>query len=98
MTTILQLTQEDLRTEIRNCLRESIAEIRATPDLEIPDRVTLKEACEITGFSKSQIYKMSMLHQIPGVHCGKRRIFSRNELLTWVAERTISVCSLNAPI
>jgi len=98
MNIILQLSREDLRTEIRQCIRESIAEIRANPDLELPDRVTLDEACEITGFSKSQIYKMSMLHQIPAAHFGKRLIFSRNELLKWIDKRTISICSIDAVI
>jgi predicted DNA-binding transcriptional regulator AlpA len=96
MTTILQLTQEDLKTEIRQCIRESIDEIRSIPILELPDRVTLDEACEITSLSKSQIYKMSMLDQIPKAHYGKRLIFSRKQLLNWMEGRTIPACSADA--
>lgn len=91
MTTILQMTQEDLRAEIKSCLRESIEEIRSLPaPTPLPDRITLIEACELTGFSRSQIYKMSMNDQIPRARFGKRLIFSRRELQEWIEARTIS--------
>jgi excisionase family DNA binding protein len=91
MTTILQMNQDDLRTEIKNCLRESIAEIKNIPSpAPLPDRITLLEACELTGSSKSQIYKLSMLNEIPVSHFGKRLVFSRKSLLAWMESRTIS--------
>lgn len=91
MTTILQLSQEDLRTEIKNCLRESIEEIKSIPTpAPLPDRITLSEACELTGFSKSQIYKLSMLDEIPRSRYGKMLVFSRKALLKWIEERTIT--------
>jgi predicted DNA-binding transcriptional regulator AlpA len=91
MTTILQMNQEDLQTAIKNCLRESIDEIKRIPSPEpLPDRITLLEACELTGSSKSQIYKLSMLNQIPVSHFGKRLIFSRKKLIEWMESRTIS--------
>ena len=60
-----------------------------TPE-PLPDRITLKEACELTGQSKGQIYKMTMLGTIPFSHFGKRLIFSRKALTVWMEERTIS--------
>jgi excisionase family DNA binding protein len=94
MTTILQLSQEDLRTEIKNCLRESIEEIKSIPTPEpLPDRIELLEACEITKQSKSQIYKLTMLNEIPFQKYGKRLVFSRKSLLTWMEKRTISTPS-----
>lgn len=91
MTTILQLSQEDLRTEIKNCLRESIEEIKSIPTPEpLPDRITLSEACELTNQSKSQVYKLTMLNEIPFQKYGKRLVFSRKALKAWMEKRTIS--------
>jgi len=90
MTTILQMNQEDLRTEIKNCLRESIEEIKSIPTPEpLPDRITLIEACTLTNQSKSQIYKLTMLNEIPFQKYGKRLVFSRKALLIWMEARTI---------
>ena len=72
MTTILQLNQDELRAEIKSCLLETIEEIKSLPTPEpLPDRMTLKEACQLTGLSKSQLYKLSMLDEIPGPIMGK---------------------------
>ena len=91
MTTILQLSQEDLRTEIKNCLRESIEEIKSIPTPEpLPDRIELLEACKLTGQSKSQVYKLTMLNEIPFQKYGKRLVFSRKALKEWIEKRTIS--------
>ena len=59
----------------------------------LPDRITLQDACELTGQSKGQIYKMTMLGTIPCSHFGKRLIFSRKALTEWMEERTISAPS-----
>jgi excisionase family DNA binding protein len=94
MTTILQMNQEDLRAEIKNCLRESLEEIKSLPSPEpLPDRITLQKACLLTGNSKSQIYKLTMNEDIPFQKFGKRLIFSRKSLLQWMDERTISTPS-----
>ena len=91
MTTILQMNEEDLQKAIKNCLRESIEEIKSLPTPEpLPDRITLLEACEITNQSKSQIYKLTMLNEIPHQKFGKRLIFSRKILINWRESRTIS--------
>jgi len=95
MTTILQLNQEDLRAEIKNCIRESIEEIRSIPTpTPSPDRITLNEACEITGLSRSLIYKMSMDGSIPKLKYGNRLVFSRKELEGWMEQRTTRKLSL----
>ena len=84
------MNQEDLRAEIKNCLRESIEELRSIPIPTPPrDRISLIEACEITGFSRSLIYKMTMAGTIPHEKYGKRLIFSRKKLEEWVQSRTI---------
>jgi excisionase family DNA binding protein len=91
MTTILQMNQEDLRAEIRNCLRESLEEIKSLPTpAPLPDRISLLEACQLIGSSKGQIYKLTMNEDIPFQKFGKRLVFSRKSLLKWMEERTIS--------
>lgn len=90
MTTILQMTQEDLRAEIKSCLRESIDEIKSLPIPEpLPDRMDVFEACTLTGFSKSQIYKLTMKGEIPYSKFGKRLVFSRKALLHWMENSTV---------
>lgn len=54
------------------------------------DRITLDEACLITNSSKSQIYKQTMLNEIPHQKFGKRLVFSRKELASWMDQRTVS--------
>jgi predicted DNA-binding transcriptional regulator AlpA len=91
MTNLVQLDYNDLQTAIKNCLRESIEEIKSIPaPASLPDRISLIEACELTGFSKSQMYKLSHLGEIPKSHYGKKLIFSRKSILEWRENRTIS--------
>lgn len=90
MVNIVQLDFNDLQTAIKNCLRESIAEIKNIPNPEpLPDRMTLSETCELTNQSKSQIYKLTMLNEIPFQKYGKRLVFSRKSLLAWMEKHTI---------
>jgi excisionase family DNA binding protein len=95
MTTILQMNQEDLRAEIKNCLRESIEEIKKI-QVEPPqsDRIGLQEAMQVTGLQKSALYKMTMTGTIPHEKYGKRLVFSRKKLAGWIEQRTIRKQSL----
>ena len=89
MTTILQLEKNELQEIIKDCVRLAIIETQpARP--EQPDRIDFNEACEVTGFSKSQMYKLSHLGEIPRSHYGKKLIFSRKSLLEFMEARTIS--------
>ena len=90
MITILQLSAEDLRAEIKKCFQESLAEINNSPTTPIlNDRCDLSEACNITGLKKSSIYRLSMDNLIPFQKYGKRLVFSRKSLLEWIESRTI---------
>ena len=90
------MNQEDLRTEFKNCLRESIEEIKSIPSpAPLLDRIGLNEACIVLGSkekpaSKAQIYKLTMLNEIPFQKFGKRLVFSRKALQEWMESRTIS--------
>ena len=56
----------------------------------IQDRIDLNDACQLTGSSKSQLYKLTMLNEIPHQKFGKRLIFSRKELTAWMESRTVT--------
>lgn len=89
--TILQMNEKDLQAVFKRCFRESIEEIKSLPSPEpLPDRITLSEACELTNQSKSQVYKLTMLNEIPYQKFGKRLVFSRRALKEWMENNTIS--------
>jgi excisionase family DNA binding protein len=89
MTTLVQLSYEDLQATVKNCLKEAINEIRELPvQLKQSDRISLVEALEVTGISKSLIYKLSMKGDIPCQKFGRKLIFSREALLRWMESRT----------
>ena len=90
MTQIVQFDYEELQIVIKNCLHDAIEEIKSLPTPEeISDRCTIPEACEITGLSKSQLYKNTMDRAIPFEKYGRKLIFSRKELEAWMSDRTV---------
>lgn len=94
MTQIIQLDYEDLQTAIKNCLRESIDEIKRIPAPNpLPDRCSLDDASEITNLSKAQLYKETMNGTIPHEKYGKRLVFSRKALVEWIDSRTVKKIS-----
>jgi excisionase family DNA binding protein len=52
------------------------------------DRVGIEEILEMTGLSKSAIYKMTMLNDIPHRKFGNRLIFSRTAIKDWMESQT----------
>ena len=90
MTNIVQLDYDELQAAIKRCMKEAVNEIRfLSTKPELPDRITLKEAIEITGLRRSAIYKKTMDGTIPHEKFGKRLIFNRHELEAWMKDRTI---------
>lgn len=55
----------------------------------LSDRVLLDEAEQVTGLSKSKLYKLTANKKIPFSRFGNKLVFSRKDLLTWVASQTI---------
>ncbi len=55
----------------------------------LPDRCTFEDALELTGLSKSKLYKLTAANEIPNKRFGSRLIFSRKELLAWVEAQTV---------
>lgn len=68
--------------------RVSRPEPKDPPQLKGP--INLNEICKLTDYSKSQIYKLSMRGEIPVWHYGKNLVSTREAILEWRENRTIS--------
>lgn len=89
MTNIVQMSYLELKAAIKDSIRESLAEIKAIPDLpEKPDRCSFQDMLEITGSSKGQGYKLTSTGEVPHQKFGKRLVFSRREITAWMEDRT----------
>lgn len=53
------------------------------------DRIGLNEAIELTGISRSALYKLTMNGKVPHGKYRSRLIFSRKELQVWIDSQTI---------
>jgi predicted DNA-binding transcriptional regulator AlpA len=94
--TIILTTPEQLEILIQRSISK-VLNINLTSS-ELPDRCTFKEALEITGLSKSALYKRTMDKTIPFKSFGNRLIFSRRELIEWVETNTIAKPKKNPAI
>lgn len=56
--------------------------------IETTDRCYFDDALEVTGLSKSKMYKLTASGEIPCKQFGSRLVFSRKELLEWVERKT----------
>jgi excisionase family DNA binding protein len=78
--------------ELVNLIADEVeVRINRPEHIEPPqDRISLHEACLLTGSSKSQIYKQTMQGSIPFQKFGKRLVFSRKAVLDWMESHTVS--------
>lgn len=60
-----------------------------TPPAPLPDRMEVEEAIQLTGLTRSSLYKLTMTNGIPFSKYGKRLIFSRKDLNEWIRNRTV---------
>lgn len=84
---VIVTTQEQLSLIIR---AEFTKLLNNKPEpQQLPDRCTFDDALEITGVSKSKLYKLTSSNEIPHKRYGNRLIFSRKELAEWVESQTV---------
>ena len=77
-----------LEIVVKNAVNETLNIKHFATDLH--DQCTFLEALEITGLSKSALYKRTMDNSIRFKKFGNRLIFSRKELIEWVQVNTSS--------
>ncbi|WP_205504508.1 helix-turn-helix domain-containing protein [Rufibacter psychrotolerans] len=80
-------TPDQLKTVITDAIFRALNE-KPVPQ-QLPDRCTFDDAIEITGLSKSKLYKLTSAKEIPHKRFGSRLIFSRKELVAWIDSQTI---------
>jgi excisionase family DNA binding protein len=61
-----------------------------TPQVIVNDRINLEQACIITGYSRSKVYKLTYSNGIPHKLMGNRLVFSRSELQSWLETNTVN--------
>ena len=84
---LIVTTPEQLARVVNEAIYRAL---NCRPQIQQPsDRCTLKDALEITGLSKSKLYKLTSTKEIPFKTYGNRLIFSRKELEVWVQDQTI---------
>jgi predicted DNA-binding transcriptional regulator AlpA len=70
---------------------ETLLQQQHAPQTIESDRITdLKEVENLTGYSKSKLYKLSSTDGIPHKLMGNRLVFSRSELLAWLETITVN--------
>jgi excisionase family DNA binding protein len=81
------LTRDDLLAEIRTIVSDAVC---AIPQPEkVKPFLSLSEACDLTGLSRSTIYRMTSQKEIPHLKRGGKLLFNRNELVTWIQSASV---------
>lgn len=85
MEELIQALLKALRKEVSETVREtmeSVLDERKTH--EYPERVSVTQASEITGYSKNSLYQMHSLGKVPGAHkIGNKLMFYTKALKEW---------------
>ena len=88
MEIITSIIFTELEQLVIAAVREGLNGLQYPEKPEQEDRITVDEACSLTGYSKATIYKMTFTGEIPFQKFGKRLVFSRQALSDWVSDRT----------
>ena len=80
---------EMVRTELKAIVRETMLEVLQDEKRKsvYPERVSIVQASEITGYSKNNLYQMHSQGKVPGAHkVGSKLMFYTATLRKWVEE------------
>ena len=89
-TFITSLTESELKTHIKDSLREILAEqttfnnVNVTP--QYPARMDINKAAEYLNLSVQTIYSKTSSRTLPHIKKGKRLYFERASLDAWLLE------------
>ena len=76
---------------MKNCEKQGKVLKEYRNDFEGKDFLTVDEACEYLGFSKSYMYKLTMERAIPHYKLSRRKcLFKRTEISEWVESCRVS--------
>lgn len=79
---------EKIKKEMEGVVREKMLEVlRDEKKYEYPERVSVSQASEFTGYSKNSLYQMHSQGKVPGAHkIGSKLMFDTAALRKWIAE------------
>ena len=81
---LLEEITPELVLIIRDAVKAAMAEADTQP--RYPERVTVTQASEITGYSKNSLYQMHSRGQVPGASkVGGKLTFETAKLREWVS-------------
>ena len=79
----LLLDEQALRQLVMDSVKAVLSEQAGQP--RYPERVSIKQAAEITGYSVNSLYQMHSKGQVPGAHkVGGKLMFETAALQEWV--------------
>jgi predicted DNA-binding transcriptional regulator AlpA len=88
-TVFISLPINELQSVIIDCVNACLRNSKYNPSPPKADRCNFSDALEITGLSKSALYKKTASNDIHHKRFTNRLIFSRKELLEWVESQTV---------
>ena len=89
MTELIQKLIEILLEQQKTIVREAMIEVLQDEKRikTYPERVSVTQASEITGYSKNSLYQMHSQGKVPGAHkVGSKLMFDTATLRKWIAE------------
>lgn len=94
MEDLIVIKAKDLTAIVKQAMQEVLAlNKQPEPRAEQPDLGGIDLACEVTGLSKSSIYKLKMDGKIPVKKVNAKLYFSRKELAAWIEEGNIKTAN-----
>ena len=86
MSSIALALFDELRPELAQLIREVVeSALQQGSGPRYPEKVTVDQACEITGYSRNSLYQMHSRGTIPGAHkVGGKLLFDTATLREWV--------------
>lgn len=88
-TPIAALTVGQLKELIPNIFN---TQIQARENDSIPEVFGKKECSELTGFSINTLNKYTSERKIPHYKCGKKVLFKKSDILSWIFSNRIQTC------
>jgi excisionase family DNA binding protein len=70
------------------------------PEYQAPvyDEIGIDVACQMTGYKKSTIYRMTFNETIPFSKMGKRLVFSRKDLSEWMRVNSVRKSGISSRV
>lgn len=88
MSDLLEQLLNRMKEEVASTVRQTmISVLQDEKGHDYPERVTVTQASEITGYSKNSLYQMHSQGKVPGAHkVGSKLMFDTATLRKRVAE------------